>query len=169
MKSSDQPCVEVRREDRLLIISMRREAKRNAINREMADRLDSARSAQASRRGGRRCGIGWRARDRSLLRSCRRVPLGSLRTARSLDRRPSDLRRVVSRAEYAAAQSRARADPDWRPDQFRARPRRRSRQPPDRTGRRSPSRTKTRGPHHAECAPLGSAVSPIRQRMGGQR
>jgi hypothetical protein len=42
MTSSDQPCVEVRREDRLLIISMRREAKRNAINREMADRLDSA-------------------------------------------------------------------------------------------------------------------------------
>jgi len=42
MTSSDQPCVEVRREDHLLIITMRREAKRNAINREMADGLDAA-------------------------------------------------------------------------------------------------------------------------------
>jgi len=42
MTSSDQSCVEVRREDHLLIITMRREAKRNAINREMADGLDAA-------------------------------------------------------------------------------------------------------------------------------
>lgn len=42
MTSSSQPCVDIRREEHLLIISMRREAKRNAINREMADQLDAA-------------------------------------------------------------------------------------------------------------------------------
>jgi enoyl-CoA hydratase/carnithine racemase len=42
MTASNQPCVETRREEHLLIISMRREAKRNAINREMADQLDAA-------------------------------------------------------------------------------------------------------------------------------
>lgn len=36
------PCIDVRRDDHLLIISFRREEKRNAINREMADRLDDA-------------------------------------------------------------------------------------------------------------------------------
>lgn len=42
MTTSNQACVEVRRDDHLLIISMRRETKRNAIDREMADRLDAA-------------------------------------------------------------------------------------------------------------------------------
>jgi enoyl-CoA hydratase len=42
MTPSNQPCIETRQEEHLLIISMRREAKRNAINREMADQLDSA-------------------------------------------------------------------------------------------------------------------------------
>ena len=42
MTTSNEPCIDVRREERLLIISFRREEKRNAINREMADRLDDA-------------------------------------------------------------------------------------------------------------------------------
>lgn len=42
MTPSNQSCIETRREEHLLIISMRREAKRNAINREMADQLDAA-------------------------------------------------------------------------------------------------------------------------------
>ena len=42
MTPSDQSCIKSRREEHLLIISMRREAKRNAINREMADQLDAA-------------------------------------------------------------------------------------------------------------------------------
>lgn len=42
MTTSDSPCIDVRRDDHLLILSLRREEKRNAINREMADRLDDA-------------------------------------------------------------------------------------------------------------------------------
>ena len=42
MTTSSDTCIDTRREGRLLVISMRREAKRNAINREMADQLDAA-------------------------------------------------------------------------------------------------------------------------------
>jgi len=42
MTTSDDTCIEIRREGHLWIISMRRESKRNAINREMADQLDAA-------------------------------------------------------------------------------------------------------------------------------
>jgi len=40
--NSGDALIELRREDHLLIISMQRQAKRNAINREMADQLDAA-------------------------------------------------------------------------------------------------------------------------------
>ncbi len=42
MARPDEARVEVRREDHILIVSMQRQAKRNAINREMADQLDAA-------------------------------------------------------------------------------------------------------------------------------
>lgn len=41
-ETSKEPIVQVRREDHVLVISMQRAAKRNAIDREMADRLDAA-------------------------------------------------------------------------------------------------------------------------------
>jgi len=42
MVTPNPACVDIRRDEHLLIISMRREKKRNAINREMADQLDEA-------------------------------------------------------------------------------------------------------------------------------